>query len=391
MDVAPESTLLNDLKAENLIEYIELTGWSRVKEDNPRWLVYAGPDDAQGNPLEIVLPKDQQVSDMQIYIASSVNLLSALTDTDPEFTIRKVKLYDTDVLDIRNLETGKRDSITLQLAAQQIQEIKRLIAYSARSEYDPKPHYRGYDLALVRRMINHYQFGHTKQGSFIFTIESRIIRKPTSYTQLRLLKNDEDKIDIEPRPPIERRIMERVIRGLLATKKAVAEKNLEILIDAYPYGFNSRMCDAITRMTLDQSAPIEYKVVWSPKIEPSSDLESIEPIALNSTNYLYLKDAAKALKQVTPQKTTIRGMVKGLVSDGAPLGDEDIQRSVIIKWTNRPQGARPVNIQVSLNKQSYALAHKAHLDWIPIYVTGYLQETAGIKRLGSPENFRLAE
>ncbi len=391
MDVSAKSVLLNNFKTENLIEYLTLTGWNHIKEDNPRWLVYEGPDDALGDPLEVVLPKNQNASDTNIYVASAVNLLSAISEQDPEITVKKISLYDTDVLDIRNLETGRRDTISLKLAAQQVQEIKYLIAYSARSEYDPQPNYKRYDLASVKKMLDHYQFGHTRQGSFIFTIESKIIREPTYYTQLRFSSEEDDAIDIEPRPPLERRIMERVVRGLQMTKQATVEQNLEILINAYPYGFNARMCDAIAKMTLNWSDTIEYDVIWSPKIKPPSDIQEIESISLDSTNYQYLKEASLALRNVKPRKVTIRGMVKGLDSEGNPLGDEDTQRSVIIKWTDRPHGGRPVNVHVVLDKTAYALAHKAHIEWISVYVTGDIQEASGIRRLASPENFRLAE
>ncbi|MDM8526783.1 hypothetical protein QUF58_01115 [Anaerolineales bacterium HSG24] len=388
MDISPTSVLIRNFNTKNLIEYLKLTGWNHTKEDNPRWLVYKGSNDALGEPLEIVLPRNQNASDSNIYISSAINLLSAITDETPEVTVKKVKLYDTDVLDIRNLETGERDSISLQLAAQQIQEVKHLIAYSACSEYDPQPHYKR-QLTSAKKMINHYQFGHTKQGSFIFTIESKIIREPTRYAQLRFLPKDED--DMEPRPPLERRVMERVVRGLLTTKQATTEKNIEILVNAYFYGFNSKMCNAITKMTQNQSDAIEYRVMWSPKIKPSLDVMDFESVTLNSADYHYLSKAELALKDVKPEKTTIKGMVKGLDSEGPPLGKEDTQRSVIIKWIERPYRARPVNVQVMLNKNEYTLAHKAHIEWIPIYVTGFLQETVSTRRLGSPENFRLTE
>lgn len=388
MDISPESVLLQNLNIQNLIEYINLTGWQSVTPPSDYWQVFHGAEDINGDPLEIVFPQNLHVRDINIYVASAINLLSALSNTSPPEMVKRIKFYDTDILDIRNPSTGEYDSIPLSMASNQITHIKNLVAYAACSEYDPRPSFAQKNLTIAKKMTRHYRFGHTKPGSFIFTIESKIVNEPTryEYKQKPLPLFDEDD-SLEDDPPVERKVMERIIRGLLSAKQATSERDINILVDAYGYGFNAEMCQSITRIAPKNSMPLEYNVLWSPKIAPSSDIQNPGRIELNETNYTYLKQASETLKNVEPAQITIRGMVKAVASEGNPLGT-DTQRSVIIKWTNRPNG-RAVNILVTLNKNDYIQAHQAHIDWNTVELTGYLQENPSLRRLADPQNFKI--
>lgn len=382
MGILPNSILLRNLRVEDLVMYLEFTGWKPASTSNDRWLVLEGASDIDGEPLEIVLPYDSSAPDLNIYLANAVNLLSAVTEDLPENAVRKIKYYDRDVLNIRDLETGEQDSITLRLAARQVSQLKRLVAFAASSEREPRPHFN-VALGIGRRMIERYRFGHTFRGSFGFTIESPIVSKPI---QLPLFPEDEQEVVIMP---LERRVMERIVRGLLATQKATAERDLQRLVGEYFSGFNANMCDAIVRMSKDKTLPLEYTVLWSPRLEPADDIETPGIIRLTETSYQYLEDASRELRELEPEYAVIRGMVTDLSSKGDPLGSSDIPRSVAVRWTNRPEGGRPVKVIMSLEKEDYIAAHKAHLDWKTVEVTGIIKRVGNLWRLSDPRDFKV--
>jgi len=94
------------------------------------------------------------------------------------------------------------------------------------------------------------------------------------------------------------------------------------------------------------------------------------------------------LRRTEPQETIIKGRVTDLSASDNPLGGTDIRRSVIIKWTYRPNG-RPIKIIVLLDKNDYVAASDAHLNWTTVEVTGILQRAGNIWKLAKPHSFKI--
>ena len=227
MDLRPDSNLLQNFPIDSLIAYLNLTGWRRVAV-NKRWFVFEGSKDIHGDALEVVLPRLSEASDLNLYVANAVNLLSALSNESPEVTARRIRHYDSDVLTVRNLETGERNSITLRLAQRQVSRLKQLVAYSACSEREPKPYFI-MQSGIADRMVEHYRFGHTFAGSFGYTIESPLIHESDVFRskfQDRLFELEAYTDEEVVVTPLERRVMERVVRGLRYTEQARSEHSI---------------------------------------------------------------------------------------------------------------------------------------------------------------------
>lgn len=393
MSISPNSTLLRNCRIEDLIAYLKLTNWKLADSSNDRWLIFKGASDINGDPLEIVLPANPNARDTSVYLASAINLLSALSEDYPESIIKKISLYDSDVLSVRNVETDSNDSIILDLAYNQVKQLRQLIAYSACSEQDPRPNFTAANLLIAKRMVKHYHFGHTFSGSFGFTIKSQIIRQSYKYQQLPLFPpnpSDEEVVML----PIERRVMERIIRGLLAVKQATKDKDLQQLIQQYPGGLNSNMCKALVYMSRSKSAPLEYSILWSPKVAPSDDVRNSESIILTETSYQYLEEASHKLSVLKPEQVTVRGQIISLSSKDNPqqidFGDPQ-SRSTVIKWKDRPGQKRPTNVVVFLAKEDYLAAIEAHKNWSTVEISGAIQKVGSVWRLSTPHDFKIID
>lgn len=232
-------------------------------------------------------------------------------------------------------------------------------------------------------MVEHYRFGHTFAGSFGFTILSPIIHLPTPYVQMNLF----GEAPPEPVPPIERRVMERIIRGLSNTRQAVRGNDPQLLIREYASGFNGNMCQSIVRMSQDKRVPIEYKVFWSPKVKPADDVDETQSFELSELSYDYLEYAANELKKLKPEYVTVRGRIVGLSSKDNPLG-ATAHRSVIIRGRYR-EDMRPVDIIVELNKDDYVTASQAHIEWVIVEVNGVLSRSGYNWRLTDATDFKI--
>lgn len=372
----------------HLDPYLKLSGWQLSEETNTNWLVYKGVEDSNGEPLEIVLPRYSKVANFRSYVENAINLLAGLKDEDIQLTIQKIILYDCDVLYTRNLETGEFNSISLRLATKQVNQLRNIIAYSACSEHEPKPHFLGYQLSTAQKMINHYRFGHTFAGSFGFTIESQIISSPKliEYQQLPLfdpLFDEEPPTEIMP---VERRIMERIARGLNATEQATKKHDLQFLIGEYASGFNANMCKAFVDFSVEKKLPIEYSIMWSPKLKPANEIFEFKPVRLYERSYEYLENAAESLRELKPEFVTVKGHIIGLSSRENPLGTSEANRSIVISGRFLEK-TKPVKILVDLEKDDYINATNAHLQWKTIEVNGVISRTGNYWRLSSPQNF----
>lgn len=367
MDLHPESKLLEDLSPDTLVEYLNLTGW-KVSSSNDKWKVFEGDADYYGDPLEIVMPQDVRAPDTALYVSNAVTMLSAIKKIDPELLLRNIRFYDRDILRIKNLETGDTFSISLRMAAAQVPQLKNIVSYSACSEVDPLPVHASTNKPIARHMVQQYQFGHTFRGSFGFTIEVPL--SGSSITENDLLKG------VKYLPP-ERRVMERIVRGLSHTKMAVETRDTQHIIENYADGFNANMCRSLLSLSVDKTSPIEFSITWSPKVVPSEDISKPDPLILSEPSYKHIEYAAKVLEELEPKEVTIRGLVKSLKADDNPLG-LDTSRTVVIEVTNASDKLPP-RVTVLLSKEDYQHALTAHGEWLPVTIKGILQVRRGNK------------
>jgi hypothetical protein len=375
---------------EDLSDYLTLNGWRQVESPRSTWSVFSGPVDYYGDPIEIVLSNLEDSKASLQYKLSALELLAALQEEPLETIALRVTGVNRDILNVRNTHQGSSQSISIHLAAKQISKLQSLIKQASNSERNAKPFYsNNYQSQLGKTMTGEFRFGHTQNRSFGLTIKSPEL-SPKRYRQRTFSLNDDSFREIEPDIPIGRRIVERIVRGLIVTKAATRENSVSPLLTSYTSGFSANMCDAILGISRNFEPTVEYSVLWSPRIDPSEDIAHVEPITLNGTDYKYLKTAATELRELEPEtETTIRGLVEGLSSPDDPrkLG---VGQSVIVRWT-RQEDDRVLKVYMDLvSPHDYQLAIQAHEKWQPVEVTGILKLVGTRWRLLTPKSFRLA-
>ena len=384
MMISPSSPILKGVFYEDLLEYLHNTGWQLVPSINNKWIVFEGASDIEGNPLEIVLPQDPHIVDIQVHIANAINTLCAVADAPLEVTVAKIKYHNQDVLRVRNPETGETDALSLKIAAQQVFELKQLVAYSACSEDEPKPYFMNSQLPSARSMVEKYRFGHTFRGSFGFTIETPRISKQRFGVQKSLIPN---MVNDQEYVPLARRVMERIVRGLLVTQEATETRDVQKIVREYKRAFNSNMCRAIVNMSIGKKQPLEYTIAWSSVMPPSDEtLRDPGVIRLDYHSYEYLAHAAEILSELEPEEVTITGLVTDLSARDNPLG-LDTSRSIIIRWHDKSKGTIH-KVYVVLEKEDYLKAIKAHQEWRPVTITGTLQRVKRNWKIINYHDFR---
>ena len=179
-------------------------------------------------------------------------------------------------------------------------------------------------LQKARKVLDHFQFGHTVRSSFGYRIESKIIAD--SHVQYDMFADKP-----EPIVPHERKVMERIYKGLVATDRAVYTGDLSLLTEGYEAGLNANMCTALLNMAGDRRDPIEYSFKWSKKITVSDELATTPQIKISGDHLEYLEAASEQLYRQNPAYVSIEGLVTDLSSKGDPESEELDGRSVTIQ------------------------------------------------------------
>lgn len=365
----------------NIRDFLSLNGWSL--EDEKKWYIYHLHLD--GEDYEVVLPKNDSAIDSERYFDQAIEMISGISD-DPELTTReRVKYVNTDVLKVKNLGSGLEQSITIEDASEQIKQLKTLIAYSATSEDKNRPHHNQTS-SSAKRMIKHYRFGHTFKGSFGFSVESNIISKGQQLS----LKDSESYYYM---PPMERRVMERIARGLLDIEESARSSVIDILIEGYVAGLNANMCKAINGLSLSGKRDVEYNILWSPRVKVDDDLVMKDGIIVSHKHNSYIKEAIEELTRLDPEPVWISGHVVGTSSKDAPL-ISSTPRYAVIRWENRElngKQAQPVDVLVTLDPDAYGKAQSANLEWKTVSVKGYIQRSGSRWLLSEPSSFKITD
>ena len=101
-----------------------------------------------------------------------------------------------------------------------------------------------------------------------------------------------------------------------------------------------------------------------------------------------LKVAYEELKETKPEEIILEGHIIGLGSSDNPKKRAS-ERSVILKWENRPDTNRSAKVICELSPKDYQKANQAHLDWQQVRMTGNVSKHGSIFKASNIRHFDL--
>lgn len=373
---------------DQLIKYLKKENWYLSSDSNDYWDVYKNNKflDLYDQHIEIVIPKNKKAVDINKYINNTLALLSKLTDKSVNLVQQTIKGNNKDILRVRNLTTD--ETISIDIANRQITRINQLFLFSASSEIDPKPYYDKAN-SKAKSITKQCQFGHTFRGSFGFNIEVPLIQNQIIFAQQSFFESSTIDEDQQPLhiPPFERRVLERVMRGLSNLQKVEQTQDPQHIANHYGSGLNANMCRSLIEMT-KKNQTLEWTVEWSNSLAPTKDVASLEPLIITPQSQSYLRASIDQLHDLKPEIEYLEGHVIGFHSDGNPQINSYLNRSIVLKWENRPH-KRSRRIIIVLNKEDYLNATDAHKQWKKVSVLGIVQYIGSAWRVLQPRDFKI--
>ncbi len=357
--------ILEGISLYDIKTFLKSRNWKQILHPNKKWQVFQGPISDTGRPIEIFLPKSEKFEDSWRRIFDTFNFLSNFYEILPENLSDTLKGLNKDNFIVRIVETENNAfSIPLELAKHEVNGMRNLIVYSACSEKNALPHF-DQPLSIGRKMSEKIRFGQTFKGSFGFLLELPVIGE----------FKQEDLWDA----PMERRIIERIIRGFLYTEEAVAKNDPEIIVNNYRHGFNSKMCEAIVEIGEVVDSPVEISVSWATNLPPSDDVSDFKPKVLCEDEISLLKYAADKLKEVSPQQVSITGKVVNLHSND-PISEAN-KRTIVLKYLHETFGT--IDVSIELGIEQYITAINAHKSREMIEIKGFLERKGSVWHLNA--------
>ena len=347
--------------------YLEHENWSLVNE-NERWIVFQG-----NHPVDIALPKDISAPDYHVYVEHALKTLSSASGQPLDIIVNDIlrydrTKYDLDILRARLMAHVYRSSLALRAATNFISGLRLFLISATDSEVrDQKPWYEKAG-SNPGDVLDEVRFGHTFASSFGFSIESPV-KTPTHMFE----------------PPLQRRVMERIARGMIATEKAAMMENESPLVEGYESGFNANMCDAILSMSDDYDIEIVYAIEWSQKHPVADDLKAVSSVSIGRDHFELLKVASAQLKNIKPEFVTVAGNIVNLRSPDNPQSEEDVERKVTVEGVLDSGKSR--RIDVPLQRDEYQKALSAHWNSKMVSVKGYI--VGRDRQLYDPQDFKI--
>jgi hypothetical protein len=339
------------------------------------YVSYVG--DNQG--IELIVPRTRRSLEYDQQVALVVRALSALQDRPDEDVVTDIRLVGSDVVQTRIPDAFVLDdAIRLAVARNFIAGIRNLLASTATTEINPAPFFlRQRKEAL--EYADGCRFGHTFRGSFGFTVESPL--EPNLSPPLPGL----------PSPvPFERRVVERLSRGLTATQISVEADTIDPLVNNVRLAFSANVCEQFAALVEETTkSEILFDIAYSPEWPRATpELEQPTRFKIGPAHVEAVRAAAKVLRtEIKPWDETVFGRVIRLASEVNPADLTDVmgEREVAILWSSETLG--DVTVRASLTPADYLSALDAHAHGLPVEVSGTLERRGRAWILSNPTNF----
>jgi hypothetical protein len=331
--------------------------------------------------IELVVPNSIRSSEYSSQVARVIDAISAVEDRAELDVARAIREVAFDVVRSRIPDAMVvDDSIRLEMAQSFVLGIRGVLAAAANTELDPQAYFLR-TKKEASEYANRCRFGHTFRGSFGFTVESPL--EPNSQDALP---------GLEPVPPFERRVIQRLARGLRAVSAAVAADSTDPITDTVKTGFSANVCEQLAAL-VDGTSPsgIVFDFSFSPEWKGArSDPARDAHFELDRPQVEFIRAAAKVLRsRVTAWEETVFGRVIRLASQADPSDLMDMmgEREVAILWSSDATG--DITVRASLTPADYLQAVEAHAAGRTVEVGGTLERRGRRWVLFNPTSFQV--
>lgn len=352
-----------------LERYLLANGWAKVGS-NSLSALYAKRR-RKGMSLELIIPNDPEDASFDLVW----HALSELEGKSVDQLINEIGLIPFDkVYSVIPNYLVRNKSISLDVAVEFVGTQRRIFAAAATVEDQPEKAFFKFS-KKSREYTQKCRFAHTFESSFGFSFESPLNEIQTTIPGL------------EDAPPFERRVLQRLARGLMTLNESAQKKDVSPIIQSYETGLNANICEEFMSLhDATRGSTISMSFGWSPNLPVGQDLQALPVFKIEREKVEILQDASKALRQQEKaQSRAVYGLVYQLKAEGKPGDDLLQEREIVVRWISEERGA--LNVHVVLTREWYLAAINAHQEGRAVSVSGLLSKQGRFWVLSKPKDF----
>jgi hypothetical protein len=309
----------------------------------------------------VMIPLATDFVDFAPRFMDALESLGHIHDWDATELLEHVVATRADLFFVRLDQAMIDGTIPFQQADKTLQAIYKMMKAAATTTADPHHSHRGRRPAIVGDFLDDdVRLGHTKRGSFVFTIVTRL-GDPGAVP-----------VDSSEQPPpmaFPRRVMETLARGLETTKRLTQEWDQEVLESPGSSGLSAGLVESLEDMSQpDHLRSLDLSFEWAAG-ERRPDV-GLATIVLDRDVIVELPRVRERLvRQEEPvRRQTLVGLVKSLTREDSTPADEEAATVVVAAEVS----GKALRIHVPLVGDDHGWAIMAYQRQLPFTVTGDL-------------------
>ncbi|MGW6897219.1 hypothetical protein ACWGF2_11310 [Streptomyces sp. NPDC054919] len=338
--------------------YLATHSW-RLEASRPHVKEIWQLSDDEGRPAgRIMLPLATDFADFPQRFNDAIFSLGQIYDWSADHLLERIMAAHADLFFVRLDQEMTDGTIPFRQAETTLEALLKMLKAAATSTADPNHSHLGRRPAQVNEFLDDdVRLGHTKRGSFIFTVVTR-------------LGNETLEQEAEsPVAPFSRRVMSTLAGGLEETRRITAAPEAYLgSSESGSVGMSASLVESLEDMTQAEGLRnIDLSFDWANIGEPPS--AGREPIVLDRTQMEKLPAVRERLarREEPPHRETLVGLVRTLSRE--ETGDDDEVATIVIAAEIR---GRLRNVHMELSAENHDWAILGYRNKIPITVSGDL-------------------
>jgi hypothetical protein len=359
-------------------QYLATQDWELEARQDHIKEIWRFPD---GGPrARIMIPLATDYADFTQRFNDALLALGRIYDWDADELLERIVAARADLFFVRLDQVMTDGTIPFRQAETTIDAIYKMLQASATTAADPNHSHRGKRPARVTSFLDEdVRLGHTKRGSFVFTVATRLGDVSTD----TVVEADQSPAHDMVRP-FGRQVMETLARGLETTHHLTQGRgNSDVLDNPARFGLSAGFIESLERMTEPEDLrALDLSFEWA-AAEPRPEIGA-SPIKLEHSVTGQLARIRERLvrREEPPRRETLVGSVRQLTREDEGASDDEEAGSIVIMADIQ---GRLRKVRMTLTGRDHQWAIVAYREKLPLTVTGDLAYERRAWRLTNAE------
>lgn len=357
----------------HLKHYLFDRGWQQEPFGRKEALKFKSPRPIIENKyLEILIPSQRDLADYSQAVISALRAISLYEKRSVDEIIPQVLVFG-DLLKFHiATESTKDGNIPIGEGLTLYDDIRDILIFSASAELFPGKRIFPRRLKAAVDFAESSLIAPSNYGSYIANILCPLPRK------------ESHGVVIDEYPPLPRRAVVRILRGLKDVSEAVYKESTDPIINNYQKGLNANMCEALAGIIESAKGnDLNISTNLAPPWPKPEDIPT--EVTLNSSSKEYLEAAAEIFdEQIAKGKCSLIGMALNLTRN-----PKEEEKERVIRLVTQIEGRGTTSVIIPLDEASYRNAVDAHKDLKLIRVNGDLEKIGRRWYLNNPEKLEV--